>query len=228
MLLSAYALLDAQVRVQPNLVYFADGQAKTQDLQLTNTQPHKAYVTVKVYRVVPQKKGDAKRVLVKNPVKAGLIIAPKQLIIPGNQGRAVRLVNIKPNSTKERSFVLIVEPNVKIKKQKQSDEIKVGIHLNIAYGVRVILEPKNPRPEMTVKREGQQLIFNNVGNISQVLSHVEQCPKKDVPKAERDKVCFHSNAKRIYAGHQYTVKLPYQTPVSYTLAHDNETAEYTK
>ncbi|QMU61718.1 MAG: hypothetical protein GKR92_08420 [Gammaproteobacteria bacterium] len=91
---------------------------------------------------------------------------------------------------------------------------QVGVKIVIAYQVLVLAQPLNPKPDLIATRSGSTIRFKNNGNTNILLREGKQCPSKD----SLDEECEIFKGNRLYAGNEWTIKLPNSQPVKYYLS----------
>ena len=80
----------------------------------------------------------------------------------------------------------------------------------VGYDALVLLRPAAIAGEVTAVRHGRRLTFHNGSNTAQEIYDGEQCVA--------GQTCARLPAKRVYAGAEWTLDLPGDAPVTFTLS----------
>lgn len=201
----------AGIGLSQAIVDFSDPLAPRYDIWVINDGSERAYVAIEPSEIVSPGLTDETRVNEPDPEKRGLLVAPNRLILEPGQRRMVRLVVIGNRET-ERIYRVNIHPVAAPEEidqnQKTPKQSGIGIKLLTGYDVLVIVRPAKPVANVTSRRQGSELVFNNAGNTNALLFNGTQCNASG-------EVCENLPAMRLYAGASNTITTPYQTPVSY-------------
>jgi hypothetical protein len=85
-----------------------------------------------------------------------------------------------------------------------------GLKIVVGYDVLVLVRPAQPLAHVTASRAGRKLTFSNSGNVSVEVVDGRQCEAANAQ-------CTQLPGKRLYPGASWTVDLPSDRPVQYTL-----------
>jgi len=193
----------AGISLSTMLVNFAPGQPPRQDITVRNNDAKTAYVEVKTYLVKDAGEAGERKVTIRNPREMGLLVTPKKIVIPGHQWRRVRLVLTRPPGKMDRVYRLSVNPVLgKLVAEHGAQKKHAAVKIVLGYGVLVTVRPKKMRPQVTIKRVGENLLVSNRGNTNVILLRGKVCPSN---KRSKEK-CRQLEDRRLYAGNTWTVK----------------------
>lgn len=198
-----------------SIVTFQPGQPPRDDVLVINSEEDILYVSLNVFEVLKPGTAQEERVQHTDPQLAGLIATPNKIIVPPLGRKAVRIVNLRQDET-EHIYRINVTPILPPLEDTQNSIVRVIV----AYQLLVIVQPDKPVEDLQVNREGGKLQFHNVGNTNVLLSEGMQC---DINANN----CIELPTKRIYAGNEFAVELPYSTPVNYKLTSIDATRQET-
>lgn len=195
----------ASMELSNVIFHFEPGEAARQDVEVFNSGEQPLYV--EITPTVVRSPGDAgeKREVIKDPRESGLLVTPNRLIVPPGASKMVRMVKMG-NSPDERVYRVTAKPVIGGLEADQS-----GVKVMIGYELLAIVYPPNPRPDIVVQRNGQQLIVRNQGNTNVLFREGYQCERDDLPREE----CAPLPGKRVYPGNEWIIDLPLDRPVTY-------------
>lgn len=211
--------VNAAMQVSDSIIVFEPGKSPRQDITVFNPDKDNMYVKVDIVEVKNPGSANEERAAITNPDDISLLITPNKMVVPPNTHKTIRLVNVKPPGNTDRIFRATITPVAGELTAKQS-----GIKLLIAYGLLIIVQPENPAADLKVTRTGTTIHFKNTGNTNTVLTKGKQCPAQQTRNKDKnkDKPCLELKSKRLYAGNEWTLKLPLNGPVEYTLKTGNK------
>ncbi len=216
--LSLANLSHAAMQVSDSIIVFEPGKSQRQDITVFNPDKDNLYVKVELVEVKNPGTAQEERLPMINPDDISLLITPNKMVIPPNTHKTIRLVSVKPPGDTDRIFRATVTPVAGELTAKQS-----GIKLLIAYGLLIIVQPENPITNLEVTRTGTTLHFKNTGNTNTILTKGKQCePQQGESTSKQEPVCHELKSKRLYAGNEWTLDLPINAPVEYTLKTGNK------
>lgn len=196
----------ADMYVDRSIVVFPPSSAPRQDVKVSNSEEETMYVQVEVFKVLNAGKKNEQRIKVTNPRELKLLATPSKLVIPAGGQKLVRIVNLETSSEEERVYRINVTPIVPPLEDNVSQ-----LRIIVAYQVLTIVQPDNPESKLVAKRNGKNIRFTNNGNSNILLSEGTQC---DLSSADK---CDSLESHRLYAGNTWELKLPYDSPVSYSV-----------
>lgn len=206
MLLSLSSWTKADMFVDRSIVVFEPGAAPRQDLKVSNTDPEDVYVQIEVLKVENPGSDNETRTVIKDPKALKLLATPNKLVIPPNGQKLVRIVNLEQNNQEERIYRINVTPIVAPLEEEESQ-----LRIVVAYQVLAIIQPDNPKSDLTINREGSKLTLSNTGNTNILLSDGKQCNPLE------KNICEDLTSHRLYAGNMWELELPFDGPLSYSL-----------
>ena len=180
-----------QIMVSPMALNIKNDGPGFADVTVYNTGKKTAYVKAQLYEL--KNPGTSKQVEIKespeDPIGFGLVASPMKMIIPVNQSRKVRLLPLAKNLSSERVYMLNVTPvegELKLVGSKDNKSIHAGIRITVAYAVRTVLLPKNPKVLINISSNSslnsknsskQQIWLKNNGNVNVLLTQQQLCSK---------------------------------------------------
>lgn len=188
------------------IVHFEPGEPPREDIEIENTGAETLYIEIKPHLVNQPGSPQERRELIRDPRAAGLLVTPNRLVIAPGARKRLRLVDLKPQSDKERVYRVAVTPVIGELNATQS-----GLKVLIGYEVLVLAQPSNPQPDLIVKRMGQTLHFENRGNTNVLLREGYQCEHD----GQEREACAPLSSRRLYPGNRWQLALPYDRPVHY-------------
>lgn len=211
-------LSHAAMQVSDSIIVFEPGKPLRQDITVFNPDKDNLYVKVELVEVKKPGTAQEERLPITNPDDISLLITPNKMVIPPNTHKTIRLVSVKPPGDTDRIFRATVTPVAGELTATQS-----GIKLLIAYGLLIIVQPEKPIANLEVTRTGTTLHVKNTGNTNTILTKGKQCePQQDKSANKQEPVCHELKSKRLYAGNEWTLELPINAPVEYTLKTGNK------
>ena len=91
-----------------------------------------------------------------------------------------------------------------------SSAAATALKVLIGYDALVLLRPAAVAGEVTAVRHGRKITFHNGSNTAQEIYDGEQCAA--------GQACARLSAKRVYAGADWTIELPGDAPVEFTVS----------
>ncbi|MCB1692521.1 MAG: fimbria/pilus periplasmic chaperone [Pseudomonadales bacterium] len=196
----------ADMYVDRSIVIFEAGGQPRQDVKVSNTGDDVMYVQVEVLAVDHPGTEKETRTKVSDPKALKLLATPDKLIIPPGGQKLVRIVNLQASNDAERVYRINVTPIVAPLEEESSQ-----LRIVVAYQILTIVQPDKPESNLVVSRTGQQVTFQNTGNTNVLLSEGKQCRPDDATQ------CEDLASRRLYAGNTWTLDLPFDAPISYSV-----------
>ena len=198
----------AQVSVDRAIVYFKAGERPIEDVIVRNGGEETLSVTANPDIMISPGSSDEKR----EPTE-DMLVSPKRFTLePGGQ-RTVRLILKKPYSEYEQVYRVRFVPEArgfgKDEPQDTKDK-KTLLKVITGMGILILVEPKEPSPNLEWKRDAGKLVVKNTGNINIFLSDGKACSGNDGP-------CQDITGNRLYPGN-----------VLETATADNRTVKFRK
>ena len=205
--LSTIALTSvADMFVDRSIVVFDPDSQPKQDVKVRNTGTDNIYVQVDVLAVSRPGEDDEVREKVSDPKLLKLIATPNKLVIPPGGQKLVRIVNLQASNDVERIYRINVTPIV-----APLDDDNSQLRIVVAYQILTIILPDLPDSKLEVVRDGKQITISNTGNANILFSDGIQC------KVDDPNTCEELTTKRLYAGNTWTLPLPFDAPVSFSV-----------
>lgn len=176
------------------------------DIEIANSGAEPLYVQIAPSRIQNPGHPDEKRVSPHDPESLGLLVTPMRLIVQPRERHRVRIVALNPQPASDEVFRVTVKPIVGSVESDQTAAVKVVV----AYDALVLVRPADAYAEIQSRRAGRVLTIENLGNSCAVLHDGRQCNA-----SQQD--CRTLPAQRLYAGSEFRVDLPFDTPATYTV-----------
>lgn len=208
--LLALALLPAvthgDILLDKIIVEFAHDQPPREDIYVINNGDDNAFVKVEVLAVDNPGEDEEKRISLAGAEDLPFIASPARIVIPPGGRKQVRLVNLKGPAAVEQVYRINFTPVLPPLEEQQGATVRVVV----AYQVLAIVHPARANENLQVTRSANALKFVNAGNSYVMLSEGQQCD-------EKNEECVDLPSRRLYAGNQWTIALPYTTPARFSL-----------
>jgi len=206
------------------IIHFEDGGERSRDVEVFNQGQDTLYVRVEPTIVNNPGTEQESREKYRDPRKAGLLVSPQRLVIAPGARKRIRFVRLdkpaanqkndktSPLTEKDRVFRVLVKPEV-----GELTSTQTAVKIVVAYEVLVLSQPKNAEVDLQSVYKNKQLTITNHGNTNVLLLEGHQCPDGQSQQDEINQ-CVKLAGKRIYAGNQWQVEVPYTTPVTYQIS----------
>lgn len=195
------------------ITFRSDGSAR-QDVRVSNPDEDPIYIDVQVLDVTQPGTDSEERTVVKDPESIGLIATPRRVMVPAGGQRLVRLVNLEGHTDRERVYRVNLKPE---SGPVESDEM--GVKVMVGYQLLVFVEPREVKVDLQARRDGDELVLHNRGNVNVRLHQGEQCPPAPTPGGS----CKELEGMRLYPGNREKVELPRAAPVTFSISASGET-----
>lgn len=192
------------VRLDKVIVDFNDGKMRRTDIEVTNRGKATVYVSVKPAEIVRPGRKDQQRRAHRDPMEMGMLVSPTRMILEPGQTKPVRLAILDRPKDRDRIYRVKIAPAA-----GRTVAIKSGLRILVGYDVLVIVRPEAAKAGVVGERNGRRLTLRNTGNTNTLLINGKQCDK-----AEK---CVALPTTRLYAGTTWSVDLPKDAPVEYTM-----------
>jgi P pilus assembly chaperone PapD len=211
------AFAHGAMRVDRNVVTFEPGSPGRADVEVQNPDAEPLYAEVEVFEVQKPGADDEVRVKVTDPAQVHFLVTPSKFVVAPGARKVLRLVNLGSHGDVERVYRINVRPVPAPVEAKAS-----GIRLLVAYQLLVIVSPAVPKPNLVVSRSGNTLIAENRGNVNALMSAGVQCETADALQNPDPSICTALETHRVYPGNTWTLTLPGDGPVEFTVSHGAE------
>ncbi len=209
------SLVYAELVVDKSVIFFDSPLTNKQDIEVSNSdEEQKLYVSVETYEVSSPGTDEEELLSLVGKAVPSFVSTPSKLIINPQASSRVRLLNIDRSGDRERvyriNFLPISRP-LELAEEASEDNIRTAIEVLIAYQVLAIVLPENPVSKPVIIREGRKARFANEGNTNYILAKGSQCNPAEPT------VCEELPTRRVYAGNDWQIELPFDGPFTYTV-----------
>ncbi len=210
------------------IIHFEEGGERSRDIEVFNQGQETLYIRVIPSIIHEPGTAQEKREKYRDPREAGLLVSPQRLVIAPGGRKRIRFVrldkplpsknnqeqneNVPAITAKDRVFRVLVKPEVGEVKSSET-----AVKIVVAYEVLVLSQPNQAKVDLKGTLNGKILQITNHGNTNVLLLEGHQCPKGQSRQDEMNQ-CVKLGGKRIYAGNQWQVEVPYLTPVSFQIS----------
>lgn len=199
----------AAMAIDRAVITFDSGGSARQDVRVSNPDEKPLYINVQVLDVRKPGTDAEERNPVKDPESIGLIATPRRLMVPAGGQRLVRLVNLNGHADSERVYRVNLKP---VSGPVNSEQM--GVHVMVGYQLLVFVEPREVNVDLEARRDGDELVVHNRGNVNIRLHQGEQCP----PAPVQDESCKEVSGLRLYPGNRETLELPRAASVTFSVS----------
>ena len=187
------------------IVELQTGRHVRDDVEVWNNSPERSFVSIEPREIVNPSLPSQGIRRDPDPEKLGLLVTPGRMILEPGQRRLVRIATLSPSADREHVYRVTVKPVVGGVQSSDS-----GLKLLVGYDLLVLVRPAIPTVSVSAERKGRALTFSNNGNVSVEIVDGRQC---NAAHAQ----CVELAGKRLYSGASWSVQLPSDLPVDYTL-----------
>lgn len=154
------------------------GGVPRSDLVVRNESDDKYYITVTTSEILNPGTPDEVRRLGSNPEELGLLTTPSRMILEPGQMRAIRVVSLNKDLTKDRVYRVNVTPQIGelTATPSAADTRGLAIKLLAAFDVLVTVRPEREESKLAAWREGNFLNLASIGNSNVLLLDGQICP----------------------------------------------------
>lgn len=198
----------AQLSINRLWVDLDAGQAARSDLVIRNDSEDRYYITVETAEIIAPGTGVEERREIADPEELGLLVTPNRMVLEPGASRAIRVVSLNQNLTKDRVYRVLIRPQVgEIQAAAAQGEVRdIAIKILSAYEALVVARPPNATPNVGVERLADRMIFSNTGNSNLLFLDAFICPPS-VTGLSPDGSCRPFPATRLYAGGKIEVPI---------------------
>ena len=177
--------------------------APRDDIELWNDGAERLYVVAEPSEIVDPGLPTQLRRTSPDPAVTGLLVTPQKLILEPGEHKLVRIAAVAARPARDRVYRVTIKPVAGAVSAEQS-----ALKLYVGYDALVLYRPEQPRADLTATRNGRQLTIHNGGNTNVELAQGRQCDA-----GGQD--CQDLPANRLYAGADWTISVPFTTPVTF-------------
>jgi Mat/Ecp fimbriae periplasmic chaperone len=202
-LAAASAPASAGLMLSKVILDLGPDSAPRDDIELWNDGAERLYVVAEPSEILDPGQPTELRKPSGDPAVTGLLVTPQKLIVEPGEHKLVRVAAIADRPAHDRVYRVTIKPVAGPVTADQS-----ALKLYVGYDVLVLYRPAQPAADLAATRSGTRLTIRNRGNTNVELAQGRQCDAggqncRDLP------------ANRLYPGADWTISLPYTTPVSY-------------
>jgi P pilus assembly chaperone PapD len=194
----------AELVLSELIVDLQPGKQSREDVEVWNNSPERSFVSIDPREIVDAGMPSQRDRRDPDPENLGLLVAPARMILEAGQRRLVRFANLSASPDREHVYRVTIKPTVGALKSAES-----GLKVVVGYDVLVLIRPVRPTVNVIGARNGRKLTFKNSGNVSVEVVEGQQC--------SNGHACTSLPGKRLYPNAAWTLDLPADLPVSYTL-----------
>lgn len=160
----------ASMSLDKIIVYLDDSPGAREDIVVTNPDKEPLYLQTEIYRVDNPGLPNEARVRVVDPKEFKLLVSPSKAVLATGEQKRFRLMSLERGLDREKVYRVTFKPVVgKIKSDRSALKILV------AYQALIFVQPQDGRYRLEVKRQGDQWVLKNTGNINVEVSDVQHC-----------------------------------------------------
>lgn len=175
------------------------------DIEVINSGTDRQYVVAEPSEILHPGTPEEKRVDSPDPTVTGLLVSPQKLVLEPGERKLVRVAMIAPRGDVERVYRLAIKP---VAGSVQSDQTALKVF--IGYDALVIARPAVATGRISATRQGGTITFHNGSNASVEMFEGRQCDSGG-------RNCRSLPSNRLYAGADWSVPIPFGTPVEYKI-----------
>lgn len=187
----------ANISLDKVIVTFSPDARPVDNITVTNHSEETVRVTGAVMKIA----NSGQPTETENPA-TDLVLAPKIFELKPGESRMARLVVRNFPENMEDIYRVRFKPDQAFDQEQTTPSgTSVKVSVVMTMGALVMVQPKNPQPNLVVTRDANQLHFDNQGNITVQLQREDFCNK------DRS-VCTPLDGKRIYPGMKWETDIP--------------------
>lgn len=195
----------AEMVLSQVIIDMKPGANTFQDIEVYNDGDERLFVAVVPVRIKDPGLSSEARQSEPDPSALGLLVSPQRLVLEPNQRRVVRVAAIGERGATDKVYRVAIKP-VAGALSAPSTALKVLV----GYDALVLIRPKAIAGGVTATRQGRRITFHNGSNTAQEIYDGKQCVA--------GQTCVSLPARRVYAGADWSVDLPEDAPVEFTVS----------
>lgn len=194
--------LHAEMILNKSILNFYAGGSIREDIEITNAGEEILYLSATVFEINASETGSPMRVELKDPRTAGMLASPNRMIIAPNKKKILRVIARKSPSEKDKVYRIKIMPQLPpVSAKSDNTKKQTGVKVLLGYELLAFIRPIDHQATLNVKKENQTLQLINEGNTNVIIRSIKQC--------QDENVCKELKGKRLYAGQNWSIKLPY-------------------
>lgn len=198
----------AELLLSQLIVELAPDTRSRTDLEIVNTGPDRAFVTVEPREILNAGTEHEAHRQEADPEKLGLLVTPNRVVLEAGQRKLVRIAAISAGE-RERVYRVTVKPVLGKLTSSES-----GLKVLVGYDALVLVRPSKLAPHVSSQWSAGQLIVLNDGNVSVELVDGERC-------SMASKSCEPVPGGRLYVGAKKKIAVRPGGQVKYKLKVSN-------
>jgi Mat/Ecp fimbriae periplasmic chaperone len=181
-------------------------EAPRDDIEVFNNGSERMFVRAEPFEILKPGTADEARVGARDPSVSGLLVSPQRLILAPGERRVIRIASMLDRSARERVYRVAITPVA-------GDVVAetAAVKVLVGYDVLVLVRPSQIIGGLKAERVGRNLVIHNEGNVSREIFDGSQCDRQRA-------ACHKLPAKRLYAGASWQQAVPYDAPITYSVA----------
>lgn len=187
------------------IVELQPGKLMRDDVEVWNKSSDRSYVSIEPREIMNPALPSQTDRKDPDPEKLGILVEPARMILDPGQRRLVRIAALSTSEDREHVYRVTIKPVVGAIRSEYS-----GLKVVVGYDLLVLVRPTRADARVTATRVGNKLTFSNSGNVSVEVIDGRQCGPTHTQ-------CAQLPGKRLYPSASWTVDLPSDLPVEYTL-----------
>ena len=197
------SLAHAEMVLSQVIVDLLPGKPLREDIEVWNDGDERMYVVAEPSEIAGAGTAHEKRVAVPSSDDAGLLVAPRRLVLEPGERRTIRIATFGERPASERVYRVAIKPVAGPLTAEQS-----ALKVLVGYDTLVLVRPAELVDDLRAERAGDTLTLRNLGNTSQEIFAGSQC-------AGEGRDCRTLPDKRLYPGGVWTQSVPFKTPIHY-------------
>lgn len=197
----------AQITVNKAIIHLGPNSKAIQNITVTNSGDQTLFVSIMPEEVLRPGFPDESRRETQE-----IVFAPKRFSIEAGAQRTVRLVIANAARETEKVYRVKFLPQTDDFSNEKGEVVAPGktamVKVLFTVGILVLVDPAAPAPKLEWKREGDEIIFTNSGNVNVLLEDGKNC-------VVGTETCEDLPAERIYPGNTFKVKAAKDKQTSY-------------
>lgn len=185
---------------------FDDAAQTHDDIEIFNAGDERLFIVVEPAEIVAAGTAHEQRTPVSDPEASGLLVSPKRIVLEPHERRVARVSLLGPSPAHDRVYRLAIKPVVGAVTADVT-----ALKVLIGYDALIIRRPDQITGTIESERRGDTLVVRNATNTAREFYDGSQC---DADGGN----CAQLPARRLYAGEEWQVALPYDTPVRFKTA----------
>ncbi len=193
---------DVPLQVSSMIVELGANDLMPSDVKINSTASNPVAVQIFPTRVIAPGQEHEAVIALNDLDQPGLQISPRRFVLQQGVEQTLRFVALGAAGDQDRVYRVLVKPDAPAN-GPETDAL-------VAYNLLVLVRPANPVVELEAARDSDELVLRNTGNTNALIQDGYQCLNEDQ--------CLKLPSRRIYAGAQTRVHLPYaMAPANYLL-----------